>query len=87
MRDEQEQQQEIDGLNLQIDLLRRRVQALEAILQRAEGARIEAQGLLADKRGGMLRRPAQKLLDTLDAIEQEFDGLLVVRRRTTDGTP
>jgi molecular chaperone GrpE (heat shock protein) len=78
MSDERERahQQEIEGLNLQIDLLRRRVQGLRAILQRAEGTRREARKVLAEKRGGMLRRPAQELLDTLDAIEREFDGLV-----------
>jgi hypothetical protein len=65
-------QNEIDNLSGQVALLLDRMHKIRAALRQAEGARITAEKILAEKRGGMLRRPTQALLEALDAIEQDI---------------
>jgi hypothetical protein len=64
-------QNEIDNLAGQVALLTDRMHKIRAALRQAEGARIDAAKILAEKRGGMLRKPTQTLLDALEAIEND----------------
>jgi hypothetical protein len=64
-------EQQIDNLQQQLDLTRKRFAAIKAALKQAEGAKMDAEKALSEKRGGVLRQPAQRLLATLAAIENE----------------
>jgi hypothetical protein len=54
------------------NLSRRKMQTIKDKLHWAEAARIDAEKLIAAGRGGYLRRPTQKLLSALKAIEREL---------------
>jgi hypothetical protein len=64
-------QEQIDNLQQQLDLTRRRFAAIKAALKQAEGARQRTQSLLDERRGGQMQPHARVLLDALEAIEKE----------------
>jgi predicted component of type VI protein secretion system len=64
-------EQQIDNLQQQLDLTRRRFAAIKAALKQSESARHRTQSLLDERRGGQMQPHARALLDTLAAIEKE----------------
>jgi hypothetical protein len=64
-------EQERDDYRAQVELLRRRMEAIKASVARVRHSRADAEKLLASGRGGMLRRPAQQLLVALNEVEKE----------------
>jgi hypothetical protein len=64
-------QNEIDNLQQQLDLCRKRMEAIKATLKQAESARHRTQSLLDERRGGQMQPHARVLLDALAAIEHE----------------
>jgi predicted component of type VI protein secretion system len=64
-------EQQIDNLQQQLDLTRRRFAAIKTALKQSEGARQRTQSLLDERRGGQMQPHARALLDALAAIEKE----------------
>jgi predicted component of type VI protein secretion system len=71
MSDDLTPEQQIDNLQQQLDLTRRRFAAIKAALKQAESARHRTQSLLDERRGGQMQPHARALLDALAAIEKE----------------
>jgi hypothetical protein len=61
-----------EQLTPQLDLVRRRMEKMKASVAHVEHSRKDAAKLLAEGRGGLLRRPAQQLLAALDEVEKEL---------------
>jgi hypothetical protein len=61
-----------EQLTQQLDLVRHRMEKMKASVARVEHSRKDAAKLLAEGRGGLLRRPAQQLLAALNEVEKEL---------------